>query len=103
MKNAIAIVGAAAVIMLTTSAGWAESSASSSRFSYGENTVNVNDDTAMSRRAVGTQFDVHALPSNIVAMDRGQVSSADTSQFSFGENTVNLNDDTTLNRRAIRQ
>ena len=103
MKNAIAIVGAAAFVMLTTSAGWAESGAGSSQFSYGENTANVNDDTAMSRRAVGTQFDVHALPSNIVAMSRGHVFAAEASQFSFGENTVNLNDDTTFSRRAIRQ
>ena len=71
MKNVITVIGAAAVVLLANSAGWADSGTDRSRtLSYGENTVNVNDNPTISLRAVGTGRELSVLPSNIVAMER---------------------------------
>jgi hypothetical protein len=68
MTNANRLFAAAAgLVLMSSSAGFA---AATSQFSYGENTVNSNDDTAISRRAVRTGYDVNLLPSNIVALER---------------------------------
>lgn len=68
MTNSTRIFAAAAVVLMSGSAAFA---AESSQLSYGENTVNLNDDTTITRRAVGTAYEVNALPSNVVAMERG--------------------------------
>jgi hypothetical protein len=52
---------------MSSSAGYA---AASSQFSYGENTVNLNDDTTLNRRVVATGYDVNVPLSNVVAMER---------------------------------
>jgi hypothetical protein len=95
MTNVNRIFVAAAIVVMSSSAGFA---ADTSQFSYGENTVNLNDDASLTRRAVGTGFELNVLPSNVLAIERGMTVAADESQSSYGENTANLNDDTSLTR-----
>ena len=68
MTNATRLFAAAAVVLMSGSAALA---VESRQLSYGENTVNLNDDTTINRRAVGTGDEVNALPSDVVAMERG--------------------------------
>lgn len=68
MTNATRYFAAATIVLMSSSAGFA---ASASQLSYGENTVNLNDDTTINRRAVGTGYEANVLPSNVVAMERG--------------------------------
>lgn len=82
MKNTIAILGAAAVLMLANSAGWADSLTDrSGTISFGENTVNVNDNPIISDHEVGTGYEVNVLPSNIVAMERPTTTTRNVNHF----------------------
>ena len=69
MTNATRLLAAAAVAFMSSSAAFA---AESNQLSYGENTVNLNDDTTINRRAVGTGDEVNVVPSDVVAMERGR-------------------------------
>ena len=81
MKNVIALVGAAAVILLANTAGWADSDTDSSRtpiftaatagqVSFGEH-FNSDNDPTFNWQAFGDEYEIDTLPSDVVAMERG--------------------------------
>ena len=81
MRNAVAIIGAAAVLMLANTAGWADSDTDRSRtpifnaetasqVSYGEH-FNSDKDPIFKRQAFAAGYEIDTLPADVVAMERG--------------------------------